>query len=301
MEDKLRGIDIAALETLRLVYRHKSFTAAAEELHVKQSSVSYTIDRLRKAFDDPLFMRQGNGISATERCVEIVETADTILNSIQLVAQPSHFDPTSIETSVTISVTYLSRSVLMPQFIRELRREAPGISIELITGFSNASEQLLSGKADFALSPIAIKESGIYGKHLFEDPYVCLMDRKNPLAANELTPESLAAASNLIIHYGQRWRPVYRDRLQRLGLKMKIAMSTPDPEDVKLFIPGTDLVVVMPSKIARQFKQGLHMCPCPVQASAELHMYWPANLNQSPLQLWLREKVTRLAKEIQTD
>ncbi len=298
MEDKLRGIDFAALETLCLVYRRKSFTAAAVELNVKQSSVSYTIDRLRKAFSDPLFVRQGNGISATERCVEIVEAAEHVLSTMEQAALPSQFEPASIQASVTISATYLSRSVLMPQFVRELRQEAPGISIELITGFTDASDQLLSGRADFALSPVEIDESGIYGKFLFEDPYFCLMDPKNPLATGKLTPEKFAAASHLIIHYGQRWRPIYRNVLQSLGLDMQITMSTPDPEDVKLFIPGTDLVVAMPSKIARQFASGLHMCACPVPAAAELTMYWPARLNRSPLHTWLREKIVRLASEL---
>jgi DNA-binding transcriptional LysR family regulator len=300
MEDKLRGIDIAALETLRLVYRRKSFTAAADQLRVKQSSVSYTIGRLRKAFADPLFVRQGNGISATERCVDIVEAVEKILSSIQEIAQPSHFDPESIETSVTISATYLSRSILMPQFVRELREEAPGISIELITGFTDASAQLLSGSADFALSPVAISESGIHGKFLFDDPYVCLMDSDNPLTRRDLTIESFARAAHLIIHYGQNWRPIYRSVLESLGQDMRIAMSTPDPEDVKLFIPGTDLVVAMPSRIAQQFAAGLHMCACPVPASAELHLYWPARLNQSPLHSWLREKLVRLATELPT-
>ena len=57
MNNKLRGVDFRALETLQLVYRRMSFTAAAAELNIKQSSVSYTIDRLRKAFSDQLFVR----------------------------------------------------------------------------------------------------------------------------------------------------------------------------------------------------------------------------------------------------
>ncbi len=300
MEDKLGRIDFAALKTLLLVYRRKSFTAAAEELQVKQSSVSYTIDRLRKAFDDQFFVRQGNGISATEKCMEIVEAAEHIISRIEQAALPTQFDPASIETSVTISATYLSRSLLMPQFIRELREEAPGISIELITGFADAGNQLLSGRADFALSPVAIDESGIHGKFLFDDPYICLMDPENPLATGELTPERFAQTAQLIIHYGQKWRPIYRNVLESLGFDIRIAMSTPDPEDVKLFIPGTDLVVAMPSRIAQQFAVGLHTCPCPVQANAELHLYWPARLNQSPLHTWLREKVIRLAANVAT-
>ena len=129
MNNKLRGVDFKALETLRLVYWRMSFTAAAAELNIKQSSVSYTIDRLRKAFSDQLFIRQGNHISPTERCVEIVKAAEHVLSAIELAALPPDFEPTSTQASITISATYLSRSIIIPQFIKELRREAPGISV----------------------------------------------------------------------------------------------------------------------------------------------------------------------------
>ena len=298
MNNKLRGVDFRALETLQLVYRRMSFTAAAAELNIKQSSVSYTIERLRKAFSDQLFVRQGNHIFPTERCVEIVKAAEHVLGAIELAALPSGFEPASAKASITISATYLSRSVIMPQFIKELRREAPGISVELIAGFTNASDHLRSGRADFAFSPVAIEESGIYGKFLFKDPYFCLMDCENKLSKDDLTPKKFASASHLIIHYGQEWHPPYHSGLQSHGLEMQVFLSTPNPEDVKLFIPGTDLVVAMPSRIARQFASGLHMCPCPVNATAELNMYWPARLNQSPLHNWLRDKVVRLVREL---
>lgn len=297
-DDTLKRIDFSALATLRLVYRKLSFTDAAAELNVKQSSVSYTIDRLRNAFDDPLFVRQGNNISATEKCAEIVQAADRILGELERVTVPSKFDPATIETSITISATYLSRSVIMPGIIQELRHEAPGVSVEMISGFSNVSQQLRSGSADLALSPLSIEESGVYGAFLFQDPYVCLMDRSNPLAQGKLTPKAFSDASHLIIHYGNSWQPLYHDAMSSRGLSLNVAVSTPEPEDVRLFLPGTDLVVAMPSRIAHQFATGLHMCPCPVPAATQVNMYWPARLNRSPLHEWLRSKILRLAKDI---
>jgi len=298
MKNSLRSIDFAALATLRLVYRRMSFTAAAEELNMKQSSVSYTIDRLRNAFSDPLFVRQGTGVTATERCAEIVEAAERILGEAERAALPSAFDPASSETSVTISATYLSRSVLMPKVLGEVRQEAPGISIELITGFTDAGRHLLSGRADIAFTPVSIAESGIFGGALFRDSYACLMDPGNPLAHGELTPERFAAAPHLVIHYGQIWRPLYHNSLKERGLRMNVAVSTPDPEDVRFLIPGTDLVVALPSRIAEQFAGPLHMCPCPVPAAVTVNMYWPARLDASPLQRWLRAKVVRLAEAL---
>ncbi len=296
MNSHLRGIDFAALLTLRLVYRRMSFTAAAEELNIKQSSVSYTIERLRKAFSDQLFVRQGSGIAPTERCVEIVDAAERILSEAELTALPTDFDPTSSEASVTISATYLSHCSILPGVIRELRQEAPGISLEMVTGFTDASRHLLSGRADIALSPVAIEESGIYGRFLLEDPYVCLMDPKNPLARRTLTAEAFAAAPHLVIHYGQKWRPLYHLILQERGLEMNIAVSTPDPEDIRFMVPGTDLVVAAPARIAARVSDGLYICPCPVEATTKVSMYWPARLDKSPLHHWLREKIERVAK-----
>jgi DNA-binding transcriptional LysR family regulator len=298
MNAHLSGIDFAALATLRLVYRRMSFTQAARELDIKQSSVSYTIGRLRVAFSDPLFVRQGGGIAPTERCIEIVEAAERILSDAERAAMPSQFDPATSTASVAISATYLSRLVLMPTVTRELRREAPGISVELITGFTNASQHLLSGRADLALSPVPVDESGIYGRKVFDDPYACLMDPQNPLAEGKLTPERFASMPHLVVHYGELWHPLYLGLLAQRGLNVNVAFSTPDPADIEFMIPGTDLVVAMPGRICRQFAEGLHICPCPVPAVAAINMYWPARLNRSPLQEWLRAKIFRVANEV---
>ncbi len=65
-------LDFAALRCFRMVHALGSFSLAAESLGLSQSSVSYTIARLRDVFEDPLFVRQGGGIVPTDRCVEIV-------------------------------------------------------------------------------------------------------------------------------------------------------------------------------------------------------------------------------------
>ena len=165
-----------------------------------------------------------------------------------------------------------------------------------ITGFTDASRHLFSGRADLALTPASIDQSGLCGGALFQDRYVYLENVNNPLAMGDLTAEAFASAPHLVIHYGQIWLPVYHDALRKRGLDMRVAASTPDPEDVRFLLPGTDLVAALPSRIARQFAHRLHVCPCPVPATVTVNMYWPARLNTSPIHEWLREKAVRLAK-----
>ena len=81
-------VDIGALRTLVLVYDLRSFSAAAERLNVNQSTISYTVERLRSAFQDPLFVRQGNGVTATERA----NRGASLARGIRSVGRKGHGD-----------------------------------------------------------------------------------------------------------------------------------------------------------------------------------------------------------------
>lgn len=293
----MNRLSFGALRTLREVFQRGSFTAAAETLGIKQSSVSYTVAQLRTAFADPLFVRQGNTVSPTEHCAKIVAAVEEMLTAVEDLSRPSEFEPGTTTASVTLSATYLSRRVLVPNLIRELRAEAPGITLELITGYDDAAAQLLSGQADLALSPINVVASGVHSKPLFSDPYVCLMAEDSPLAQGELTLERYAAAPHLTINYGQKWQPPFNAILRDKGIALRFAVSTPNPEDVPHILPNTDLVATMPSRIASQFPGGLALRDCPVPAAARLTLYWPARLQASPLHQWLRRKIIHLAEQ----
>ena len=62
--DHLR-LDGYTLRTFITVLEETSVSKAALRLGVSQSAVSHTLDRLRLAFDDALFGRDGRGIIPT--------------------------------------------------------------------------------------------------------------------------------------------------------------------------------------------------------------------------------------------
>ena len=106
----VHSVDFAALRVLRMVHAHGSFTRAAEALGSTQSAVSYTIDRLRRAFDDPLFVRQGTGTVPTERCLEIVAEAGRLLLSLEAVA---------LESDDKVLRAIVDMSLITPRFWSE--------------------------------------------------------------------------------------------------------------------------------------------------------------------------------------
>lgn len=294
----LLNIDFAALRTMRTVFRLKSFTAAADELGVNQSTISYTIERLRRAFDDPLFVRLRGKITATDRCRELMVTVNQIWIDTERMVSPKAFDPAKISDSLAISATFLSRAAIMPRVIQKSSRAAPGLRLVLNAGFASAKQDLLDGIVDIALTPVNIKESGVHRKVLFEDSYVCAMAFDHELAKGDLTLERYAEARHLVVNYGQAWEPLYLRELRKVGIGIRKAVTTADPADIPHMLPGTDLIAAVPAWIARQFADRIAIRPCPVRASTAIKMYWTARSDKSPLNTWFRNLVVDAVDEI---
>lgn len=57
--------DLNLARVFVLLYETGSVTATAETLHVTQPTVSYSLGKLRRHFDDELFRRNGRGLTPT--------------------------------------------------------------------------------------------------------------------------------------------------------------------------------------------------------------------------------------------
>ena len=77
------GLDGYTLRTFITVLEEASVSKAALRLGVSQSAISHTLDRLRLAFDDALFVRDGRGIIPTAKVASLREPIESIINNIK--------------------------------------------------------------------------------------------------------------------------------------------------------------------------------------------------------------------------
>ena len=108
------SVDFASLRILKLVHAHQSFSKAADSLGANQSTISYAIARLREVFHDPLFVRQGGGIVATERCNEIVAETPGFLGFFKVDAKAPVAGTIQSVSTVTGQVTRVSMFIISP-------------------------------------------------------------------------------------------------------------------------------------------------------------------------------------------
>lgn len=291
--------DFAAFRTLRLVYAHNSFSRAAESLGVTQSTVSYTMTRLREVFGDPLFVRQGGGIVATERCDEIVSQVSELMDRFQVLTSPRDFDPAVAETEIGISCNYYERVILIPQVVRELRQKAPGIKLKIIPSTVRGKEQLGRLDSDMLIGPIRIEDGGYYRRSLLQEEYVCIMDPGNPLARQPLDIDRFVAAPQVLISYGGSFRSRFLAMMEAEGQVPNTVIEVPSPANLPDLLLKTDMIATVPARIGRLFSDQLVSLPCPVPARISIDLYWTARTHISAPHAWLRSRIAAAASRIE--
>lgn len=292
------SIDFNALRTLVQVFDSGSFSGAAERLDVNQSTVSYTVERLRKAFKDPLFVRQGAGIAATDRCEEIVSGLREMLDGYQAIATPRGFDPAEASGIVALSCNYYERLVILPDLIKALRRHAPGLAVSVYQAFGAGAAQLKRGESDFLMGPIRFNDSGLFKRRLLSDHYVCVMDRNNPLATRDLDLTSYVSAAHAIVTYGGNWKSNYLLELEKQGIQLNQVLGVPSPADLGSILKGTDLIATLPSRMAASMEQEVVVRPCPCPAPFDIDLVWTSRTHHSPMHMWVRQEIARIAQAV---
>lgn len=289
-------VDIGTLRTLVLVYDLQSFSAAAKRLDVNQSTISYAIERLRGALHDPLFVRSGNGVTATERCAALVAWARDMIGEIDGLASPAEFDPATAQGSVTISCNYHERQTLIPQFSTRLRAGAPKVRLVLLDAAGHGDVHLKQNRCDIVLGPVGVAGESFFRRHILTDHYVCLMDPANPLARGRIALSAYARAEHVFITHSGEWQPLYLEALKAREIEIEPVVSLPNHDSLERIITGTRLVATIPYHLARAMRGGLRVAALPFRVPISIDMYWSARTAKSGLHKWARGLLAEVAK-----
>lgn len=149
-----------ALLVLEAAARHRSFTAAAQELRVTQAAISRQVAALERNLQIRLFVRRHRSIEPTPSCLQLASTLTTsfanIADSVNQVRASTR------QNLVTIGATLAFSSVWLLPRLSEFRRRHPTAQIRVIS--QDARIFLSGGDVDVVVR---------YGIAPFDDGVVC--------------------------------------------------------------------------------------------------------------------------------
>lgn len=292
------SLDFATLRTLCTVHDSGSFTAAAEAIGVNQSAISYTMDRLRNVFHDPLFVREKGRQIATGRCQQIIAQVRPMLATMERLARPETFDPARARQRLTLACNYYERLLIVPLVVRELRKHAPGIELVVVNSRGTGPERMLRGDADLLIGPRPLVQTGIYLSRLCREDYVCLMDPSHPMADHKLSVDDYLSLDLIDITYEGNWTSRYVTEMQAQGHQLRPVLMVPSPAGISRLVEGSTLVATVPRRLAHQIGRGLRIVDCPFPGSFDITLVWPSRFHADAMHQWMRGVVLGLRREL---
>ena len=287
----IRTLDLNLLKAFDALLDERSVTRAAHRLALTQPAVSGMLNRLREAFDDPLFVRTQRGVVPTLRALELGEPVKHVLDGIETMLRPPVFDPASATMTVSIAGTDYSLRVVVLPLLAKLRVQAPGIRVA-VRPIEDAriQSQFESGDLDLALLTPESTPPDLHARPLFDEQYVCAVRQGHPAAsAGNLTVDRFCALDHVMVSYaGGSFRGATDAALEKIGLARKVVLSVPCFLILPEVLRTTDLVAVVPRRMISDI-EGLVLMEPPIAVSGFTKVAaWHARTHHNPGHCWLR-------------
>lgn len=154
------NIELSDLRVLMRVAESGSFSRTALILGLSQPSVSRIVGKLEQYWSGKLFYRTGRGVTLTEFGREAAHRATEIIRAAEQVNEDLRAHSRLPSGSVSIAMPPSIMVPTVPQLVNDLRRDCPGIRLEIFEGFSEQTENWLSE---------GIIDIGVYNKYYEND------------------------------------------------------------------------------------------------------------------------------------
>ncbi|MFT5644329.1 MAG: DNA-binding transcriptional LysR family regulator [Janthinobacterium sp.] len=296
---RLNQVDLNLFVIFETIYAKRNLTRAAEVLCISQPAVSNALARMRKTFNDQLFVSTPQGMVPTPVAQNIVGRVGEALQLLNAsVQEAGQFFPGSAEKVFRVSMNDLTETLLLPALGDVLQREAPGIRIE--SYFSNrrdVARELATGALDLAIDAPLSQDPQLRHGPLMSERYVCILRRGHPLAGQELTLENYLALGHIHISSRREGLGHVDAALNLLGKRRNIQMRVQHYMVAPLIALRTDLALTAPLGLMRGIDAIQLELPFALPAM-EWHLYWHRSADRDQANRWLRDKLLQFMRAV---
>jgi DNA-binding transcriptional LysR family regulator len=300
------NFDLNLLVVFNAIYEEKSLTRAGRRLRLTQPAISHSLNRLRSAFNNQLFVRHGNRMEPTPLAEKLRLSAQEILGLAEkMLTGWESFEPSRSTRTFLIGIQDYPLLAVLPALIEIINKTAPTINIK--TSHLRKEDRKIAleeGKLDMV---IGIKQefgSNISQQYLFSDREVCIMRKDHPDITSTLTMEQYVAAEFISLSVSEYEEQAIDVKLKELGIKRKIRLIVENEATIPHLIVKTDFLANVVDLVANAFAPWLPIkimdMPIPI-TDIKFYQYWHTRHQKEPAHVWLRQTIKNVCETINAD
>lgn len=294
----LKNIDLRLVSLIGELNRTRSVSGAAQKLSLSQSTVSMALARLRRHFDDPLFVRTSIGMEPTPRGAELIEvmkSAEFYLH--QALEHRSVFDPLKSTHVFQLCSTDIAQLTLLPTLMKRLRSSGPSMSVTLRNISDRTHAQLESGEVDLAVGFIPPRGAGFCGQRLFQDRFVCALRSDHPRVDKGLTVEQFERESHVAVTTSGTGHSIVEETLESKRIRRDVSLRVSSFTGLGPILASTDLIAILPEQLGTFFAQAgrVRLIEVPFEIPPYyIYQLWHERLRHDPANRWFRRLIAEM-------
>lgn len=294
----LNQSDIGLLVALNTLLDQESVTGAARAMGISQPAMSAQLARLRTLFNDPLLTPSGRKLVPTARALEIREPLRVLLADLDLlVRETAQFDPACTDRTFRLIATDYVHAVLAKDILLAFAAEAPMARIALLgSDPQNVWAQLEHDSADLALVtgmnlPEARRRPGL------TEAFTVIQRKGHPRGTAPFTLDTFCTVEHALVSpEGGGFFGAVDKILSEENRARRISCSVPSFLLAPSLVAGSDLVAVIPSRLAALHESELDQFPLPFQSPEfSVDLLWHPRRQKDPAHVWLRTLIAQIA------
>lgn len=242
-------MELRQLEYFCTVSSLKSFTKAAQILHVSQPSVTKAIQSLESELKVTLFDRSQKHIALTEAGQVFFIHAQKILQDVKAAQIGMERFQNRSGGTIRFGIPPMVESYLFPNLFIKFQSENPDIVIDLqeCSDSFTVKESLKSGESDFGIIYLKAGETQNYSLNLLEDEFYLCMPKNHRLAKSEkISFKSLRHEKFILQPAGTFQNFATIERSANAGFSPEILLCTSQIKTIKELVSSGAAVSLLP-------------------------------------------------------
>jgi len=247
------------LRTFIHVCREKSFTRAAETLHITQPAVTQHIKYLEEDLGHPLIEIRGRSVMPTKEGEILLRYAETAEADARRTRERIASGGTS--PTLRFGATRTIGEFVMPPFLAAWARERPDAEVSMTVDNSDALFRALhSGELDFLLVEGIFDRDAYYSDLLFRDAMVAVCAAGHPLAGTTAGLGDILGETLIVRESGSGSRQLVE---RALGAHNRTLASFARVLEIgnigaikRIVAEGTGIAFLYESSVARELASG---------------------------------------------
>ncbi len=230
-------MDIPSLKAFLAVAETRSFSQAAERLHLTQPAVSKRIATLESQLDTQLFDRIGRQVSLSESGRILLPKARHMLALLKDTRQEINNLRTQVKGSLSMATSHHIGLRKLPEILKEYSRLYPDVRLDIhFVDSEVAYEMIHHGEIELGVITLSPEERDRFNAELiWEDPLVFMAAVEHPLVKlKSVTPQDLEKHQAILPGSNTFTYRLVKKLFHAEGLSLDRAMSSNYLETIRM-------------------------------------------------------------------